>query len=490
MENAARSITEEEKLYQDNVELSRAEYLLQHLHLHSRPRCLGLVLSNRCNIGCVHCYQSKNGDSLLSPPEIGRELRRELTAFYPYLSTLRLQGGELFVIPGFEELLEDVAASVTRPIVSISTNGTLIDDAWAERIVRTPLQSVTVSIDGGTPETYAKLRRGGTLAPVLHGMRRMRWWKEKLGSEFPYVNSFFVIMRSNFREIPRYLDLMYEHGVLELCLQTVEINRENSSRTPTLAGDEVVASRGEVRELHALLAACLPGARERFRMIRLSGLTCLFQEHGLDCAFLDEAASGLYPDSDDLQAGGFELCPNPWTTLFVVENGDVHLCFLAEPIGNVYEDSLLSIWNSQPALVKRSQMAAGRYLASGCSQQWCSWREGQTATAPGGASTREMLVQIRRLREHAEPVPQTRMVPSEIAPVRRTLLSHKRRIVELEGLFQELVETNSQFHSRGQDHIDALEAELETYRKSRSAQAGLTLSRAWNQLKRRAIKSN
>jgi hypothetical protein len=37
---------------------------------------LGLVLGNACNIYCPHGYQSKNGDSLLKPPEIGRGLRR------------------------------------------------------------------------------------------------------------------------------------------------------------------------------------------------------------------------------------------------------------------------------------------------------------------------------------------------------------------------------------------------------------------------------
>jgi hypothetical protein len=41
--------------------------------------------------------------------------------------------------------------------------------------------------------------------------------------------------------------------------------------------------------------------------------------------------------------------------MFVVENGDVHLCFLSEPIGNLYEMPLASIWNCQRALAKRSK---------------------------------------------------------------------------------------------------------------------------------------
>src|SRR5438128_1391896 len=94
----------------------------RHVYLYSRPRCLGLVLGNACNIDCIHCYQARNGSNLLRPPEIAAELRRELMAFYPYASTLRIQGGEVFAIRGFRDLIDDVAQLVRRPILSISTN--------------------------------------------------------------------------------------------------------------------------------------------------------------------------------------------------------------------------------------------------------------------------------------------------------------------------------------------------------------------------------
>jgi MoaA/NifB/PqqE/SkfB family radical SAM enzyme len=448
-------------LYEDNLRLGQVEYLLQHIYLRSWPRCLGLVLGNGCNIDCPHCYQSKNGDNLLKPPEIGRELRREFIGLYPYLSTLRIQGGEALTYAGFRELIDDVAATVDRPILSISTNGTLIDDEWAERIVRTPFQTVTVSIDGGTPETYARLRRGARLDQVLGNVRRIQRWKEKLGTEMPYLDSFFVIMRSNFRGIPQYLDLLRQHGFQTVSLQTMLTNQENLSREPGLTHDESISDAAEVRELHALLQDVLPRERQRFAMIRVSGLTGLFEAHGLDTAILSEESLGLYPDSDDLPA--INLCPNPWTTLFVVENGDVHLCFLAQAIGNLYEAPLISIWNSQQALAKRSMMVAGRYMASGCSKQWCSWREGQRSEPVNAAQTRDMLVEIRQLsgRALAESA-STVTPPPKIAAVRRLLASRERRIAELESLFVELSERNDSFHEKGQNYIDDLEARLQS----------------------------
>jgi MoaA/NifB/PqqE/SkfB family radical SAM enzyme len=255
-------MTDTDRAHRENLRLSQLEYEQRHVYLYSRPRCLGLVLGNACNIDCIHCYQAKSGENLLHPPEIGEALRRELMSFYPYLSTLRIQGGEVFAIRGFRELIADVAEVVRRPILSISTNGTLIDDAWAERLVRTPFSNVTVSVDGGTRATYNRLRQGADLDRVLANIDRVQRWKAKLESDRPYLDSFFVIMRSNFREVPQYLELMHQHGMIEVALQTMELSRENIARIPTLEADEAITDPSEVADLHAMLRDVLPRYQE------------------------------------------------------------------------------------------------------------------------------------------------------------------------------------------------------------------------------------
>lgn len=464
-----------DRAYQDNLRLSQMEYQQRHVYLYSRPRCLGLVLGNACNIDCVHCYQPKNGDNLLRPKAIARELRRELMAFYPYLSTLRIQGGEVFAIRGFADLVEDVAQSADRPILSISTNGTLITEEWAERLVRTPFSNVTVSIDGGTRQTYNRLRRGADLDDVLANIDRIQRWKRKLRSEMPYMDSFFVIMRSTFREIPQYLELMHQHGMMDVALQTMELTTENQGRTPTLEADEAIVERSEIAELHAILRQVLPRYRRCFRMIRISGLQTLLEQNGMDAAFLEEGEKSLYPDSEGLSDGAFELCPNPWTTLFVVENGDVHLCFISEAVGNLYAESLSSIWNSQNAIAKRSNMIAGRYLASGCSRQYCGWREGQASTvAIDHEHVQEWrdLVQILPAQQFESPLAES------LTLVRRLMAAERRKRGELESLKaylesalaagrNEIVRLEAEVASSeslleiGQAHIDHLEAKAE-----------------------------
>jgi MoaA/NifB/PqqE/SkfB family radical SAM enzyme len=435
-----------------NLRLGRAEYFLQRTSLRSMPRILGLVLGNACNIDCPHCYQEKNGDNLLRPADIGRQLRQEFRSLYPYLSTLRIQGGEAMAYRGFRELVEDVA-SMTRPLLSISTNGTLIDDEWAERMVRLPFSSVTVSIDGGTPETYAKMRRGSQLELVLANVARIRKWKEKLNSLRPVLDSFFVILRSNFREIPRYLELMHENGFLDVALQTIEINHANTTREPLLVEREVIRDPHDVADLYDLMRDNLPRARKCFRMVRVSGLQTLFEKYGYDASFLQEQENGLYPDSEGLstapaaQTPGelpsenkFELCPNPWTTLFVAENGGVHLCFLSEPVGNLYEAPLIEIWNSPRAIVKRLRMIQGKYMASGCSENWCSWREGQAVPPVDAATAAALAHEERRESETPFPILGGDAVPSGLTAVRRTLTENNRRLAEMEQVVRTMDE--------------------------------------------------
>ena len=446
--------TDSERAYYENLRLSQLEYERQHVYLYSHPRCLSLVLANACNIDCIHCYQAKNGDNLLRPPEIGEELRRELMAFYPYVSTLRIQGGEVLAIRGFRELIDDVAQVVRRPVLSISTNGTMIDDEWAERLVRTPFSNVTVSIDGGTRPTYDRLRKGADLDDVLANIDRVQRWKARLQSNKPHLDSFFVIMRSNFREIPQYLELMHGHGMIDVTLQTMELSPENTARIPTLEADEAITDCSEVEELHAILRAALPRFRKSFRTVRVSGLQTLFETHGLSAAFLEEGKKSLYPDSDGLSEGAFELCPNPWTTVFLAENGDAHLCFLSQPIGNLYSEPLSALWNSPKAITKRSDMIAGRYLASGCSRQYCGWREGKSSPPRNIGAGREEWRELVRIQPCQQPEIEG---PGNLTLVRRLVAEERRKRSEVESYTRSL----ESLLAAGQKHIDHLEAKVE-----------------------------
>ncbi|NWG13258.1 MAG: radical SAM protein [Acidobacteria bacterium] len=465
----------DEQLYRSNFELNCLEFALRRIHLMSMPRYLSVVIGNRCNINCPYCYQAKTGESLLEPKELGEHLRRELAAFYPFLSTLRVQGGEVFLIPGFEDLVAEVSSFVRRPILSISTNGSLIDDAWAEKIVGIPFQGVTVSIDGATPETYARLRRGASLETVLANVRRVQDLKVRCRSALPELDFFFLVMRSNFREMPAFLRLAEDHGIQRVSFQILLVDRRNLSRDPGLVG-EVDFAPDEVREMYELFRSVIENQGKKFKSINVSGVHSLFNAHGLETGFLQEDRFSVYPDNEGYGrevpgqpsggalaiaaaegiaeqtarppavTAGFQPCPNTWTLLYITETGDVHVCFMAPPIGNLFESPLVSLWNCSGAMAARSNIVNGSYEAAGCSKLWCTWREGRKGSQVLGATVREMIAEFRALTGLAlragVPAMQTGDPTSLVTPVRRMLSERNQRIAELEWRFADLCEKN------------------------------------------------
>jgi MoaA/NifB/PqqE/SkfB family radical SAM enzyme len=470
------------------------------------PQYLTIVISDRCNIDCPHCYQWKSGDNLLQDPEISPVLRREFSALYPYLSTLRLHGGEVFAIRGFRELIEDVGAATDRPLISISTNGTLINQEWAERIVQTPFHSITFSIDGGTQATFEKLRRGARFSEVIGNIARLQELKRSIGSSLPSLSAFFVLMRSSYREILQFLTLMKNLGIYDVAFQTLIVDARNLTREPGLV-NEVIKEPEEVRELYSIVQQAMAEERPHFRLMLWSGLHSLFKQHGLDPTFLDEENSSIYPGqplkSEHEPApeaerpsptvenravfqhretesrpeksifipalpevvweneGKIRLCPNPWTEMLVAENGDVALCCFTEPVGNLYESPLVKIWNSPRAIAKRSEMIQGRYLASGCAKLTCDWRDGKACATPSSESRRELISVFKQMRDKVaipEPEPAPPELPGRLGAVRRLLQNRERRILELEAALTDLWEKNGLLHETGQSHIDNLES--------------------------------
>jgi len=145
----------------------------------------------------------------------------------------------------------------------------------------------------------------------------------------------------------------------------------------------------------------------------------------------------------------------------VAENGDVHLCFLAEPVGNLYQAPLISIWNGPAALAKRSQLISGRYVASGCSPRWCSWRDGKKAAVAASAEIQSGIAEMRQLASRAAAVPpsiQTDEYPSGLPAVRRQVSAWKRSVHELQAIVERLCETNERIQEKGQRYISRLEA--------------------------------
>ena len=116
-------------------------------------------LSPLCNFSCRMCYVHLTGEEVrrsgLRMMTGGEWIRLAREARDQGMLYLLLTGGEPFLYPGFRELYEKLAGMGL--ILSINTNGALIDAETAAWLRKRPPSRVNITLYGGSPETYEAL---------------------------------------------------------------------------------------------------------------------------------------------------------------------------------------------------------------------------------------------------------------------------------------------------------------------------------------------
>ena len=140
-------------------------------------------LIRRCNLCCEHCYSisaDRDFPGELSTAEAMTVLD-DLRAFR--VPALILSGGEPLLRGDVFEIAAR-AKALGIPYVGLSTNGTVIDEAMADRIAAAEFDYVGISIDGRR-ETHDRVRRlAGAYDAALQGLRLCRDRGIKVGLRF------------------------------------------------------------------------------------------------------------------------------------------------------------------------------------------------------------------------------------------------------------------------------------------------------------------
>lgn len=138
-----------------------------------------------CNLACVHCphpdfKKSEHYGARYLDPELNTRMVDEvkahgqgITQYIRYASN-----GEPLVHPQGYAMIE-YAARNSGVFVTITTNGTIMNEKRTQRLLDSRVHMIDISIDAYSPETYAKIRRGGDLNVTrLNVLNLISWIKE------------------------------------------------------------------------------------------------------------------------------------------------------------------------------------------------------------------------------------------------------------------------------------------------------------------------
>ena len=101
-----------------------------------------------------------------------------------------------------KDLVEIVEYAKDRGIleVQMNTNGIPYTHDKIKGLIAAGLDRLIVSIDGATPETYAKIRVGGRLEQVEKTLRLFNFWKRQYAKSTPYIRIQMTQQEANDQE--------------------------------------------------------------------------------------------------------------------------------------------------------------------------------------------------------------------------------------------------------------------------------------------------
>ncbi len=284
------------------------------------PPVLTIEPTNICNLRCPLCV---TGNGSMERPygrmdfEAYKSLINEIGDRVLYL--VFFNQGEPYLHREFHDF---VAYAKQRGIyVTTSTNAHYFDTANAEAAVRSAIDTLIVSVDGATQESYAHYRVGGSLEKVKQGVRNLVAAKQRLRRKTPYIYMQFLVMRHNEHEIPAMQELAHELEVDKLLIKNIQVE--------TLA---------EAQEW-------LPGA-ERYRRYALT------------------------QNDFVVKRGGQGVCLRPWLTTMVNWDGTVVPCCFDKnghhTTGDLRRENFTAIWTDDTYSHFRQNMLTRRETIDIC----------------------------------------------------------------------------------------------------------------------------
>jgi len=170
------------------------------------PSQILMDIAEVCNLACVHCahpafkasehYGGRYMDPELNSKMVDEASRhgRGLTQYIRYASN-----GEPLVHPSAYDMLDE-AVRRSGVYVTLTTNGTIMNEKRTTRLLEAGVHLIDISIDAYRPETYARIRRHGNLE-VTRGnvLRLLRWIRESRARTKVVVS--FVEQPDNTHEI-------------------------------------------------------------------------------------------------------------------------------------------------------------------------------------------------------------------------------------------------------------------------------------------------
>lgn len=289
------------------------QYQGKSTHLNYMPVRLWVELTSDCNFQCVMCPNKDlpENDRGHMDMDLFTKIINEAADFVFEINLAHR--GESLLHPRFIDALS--YAKSKGIYTRLHTNGSLLSEDLARKIIDSGLDRLSFSFDGYDKATYEKIRRGGKFEEVATNIIRFLEIKKELGSKTPET-------------------------AVEVINFAANTSRENPKAQKTF--------------------------QDRFRGLPLNQFVM---------KDLHNWAGELHMGEKGTR---YSVCPFPWNALIICWDGDVIPCtqdfFNTFVAGNAREHSIRDIWNSDRMKTIRKKLIhqdiSDLPACSNCDRPW------------------------------------------------------------------------------------------------------------------------
>lgn len=274
------------------------------------PTKVDMFFTESCNLRCKFCNYSTpdHARKEMSDEEITRLIGQVCGMGVGVFGVL---GGEPFLR---KDVLLRSMESVRKSGVdgSIVTNGTLLEDADIEHVVKMDWNLVRLSIDG--TKTVHEALRGvdGSFDRTASALSKINDCKARFRSEHPTVEINFVLTNSNYKDLADVVRMAAEESVnFVYVLPLIELTEQ--SRALKIGEGEATAARGELMKATRLAK-------------KLGVRTNLDEVINGDAFLLSNEMASVVSGQEPSDGGAIHACLMPWYAMNITAEGIATPC--------------------------------------------------------------------------------------------------------------------------------------------------------------------
>lgn len=202
------NVNELNKILKDNEALvCKTDYGYKVIPLVPDVKKIYIEVTTLCNFDCTTCIRNSWEEELgHMDPGIFKSLLEQLKQF-PELKSVHFGGfGEPLSHPDIFNMINGVKEMGLK--VELITNGSLLTEEWAEKLIESGLDTLFVSLDGPEEKLYNDIRQGADFETVIKNIEAFNRIKQVRLAQGPELGIEFVLMKSNAHKLPEMAKLV------------------------------------------------------------------------------------------------------------------------------------------------------------------------------------------------------------------------------------------------------------------------------------------